>query len=184
MSNEVQPGWYPDVEFVGGERYWDGSRWTDDRRPAGGAPGAGPTPNFAAPPHGSKHLGTAGRAFGAPLDGAASGAVPQGYNAYGAPGTAYQKSSNANTALGFSIASVVLGLCCVGVLLAIPALIMGRNELRDIDAGLVDPTGRGAAKAAVVISAIVIAIAAVLVVAYVALIVVVGAGRSAPLAMP
>ena len=28
------PGWYVDPEHPGSERYWDGQRWTDQRRPA------------------------------------------------------------------------------------------------------------------------------------------------------
>ena len=27
------PGWYPDPEIVGTQRYWDGGRWTDHRAP-------------------------------------------------------------------------------------------------------------------------------------------------------
>lgn len=30
----AQAGWYPDSEAVNGERYWDGSQWTEHRRPA------------------------------------------------------------------------------------------------------------------------------------------------------
>jgi len=40
MTNPpVQPpaGWYPDIQVAGGERWWDGARWTDYRRVAGGA---------------------------------------------------------------------------------------------------------------------------------------------------
>jgi uncharacterized Tic20 family protein len=29
-----QPGWYPDPEVPGGQRYWDGSQWTENRAPA------------------------------------------------------------------------------------------------------------------------------------------------------
>lgn len=28
------PGWYPDPEMAGTQRYWDGSQWTDHRAPA------------------------------------------------------------------------------------------------------------------------------------------------------
>jgi hypothetical protein len=26
-------GWYPDTKVAGGQRYWDGERWTNQRRP-------------------------------------------------------------------------------------------------------------------------------------------------------
>lgn len=28
------PGWYPDAQATGGERYWDGEQWTPQRRAA------------------------------------------------------------------------------------------------------------------------------------------------------
>jgi hypothetical protein len=38
-------GWYPDPDVHGGQRYWDGRRWTDDRRtPGPPAPAPSPTP--------------------------------------------------------------------------------------------------------------------------------------------
>ncbi|WP_165978513.1 DUF2510 domain-containing protein, partial [Actinomadura darangshiensis] len=27
------PGWYPDPEWMGRERYWDGQTWSDQSRP-------------------------------------------------------------------------------------------------------------------------------------------------------
>jgi uncharacterized Tic20 family protein len=30
----AEPGWYPDPEVPGGQRYWDGSQWTENRAPA------------------------------------------------------------------------------------------------------------------------------------------------------
>jgi hypothetical protein len=32
---QVPPGWYPDATSPGNLRYWDGSAWTEHRRPAG-----------------------------------------------------------------------------------------------------------------------------------------------------
>lgn len=42
-------GWYTDPGGSGGERYWDGTRWTDQTRPAGGSQSAAPTSAFGDP---------------------------------------------------------------------------------------------------------------------------------------
>jgi hypothetical protein len=34
MSLTVPPSWYPDPEFSGSVRYWDGHHWTDRRAPS------------------------------------------------------------------------------------------------------------------------------------------------------
>jgi hypothetical protein len=31
MEQTPQPGWYPDPEYQGYQRYWNGQQWTDDR---------------------------------------------------------------------------------------------------------------------------------------------------------
>jgi len=31
MEKTPQPGWYPDPEYPGYQRYWNGQQWTDDR---------------------------------------------------------------------------------------------------------------------------------------------------------
>src|SRR5829696_3230683 len=33
MSELPVPGWYPDPDDASSQRYWDGTRWTDDRAP-------------------------------------------------------------------------------------------------------------------------------------------------------
>jgi hypothetical protein len=136
-------GWYPDAERPGGERYWNGSAWTEDRRPAGQA-----TPQYDAP-----------QSYGSPQPYGA----PQGYQAYNAPGgfTSYSRSSNAGVSLGLSIA----GLVCCG-LLAIPGLIMGRSEVKAIDAGAADPSQRGLALAAYIIGGIAVGLYVALIVLY------------------
>jgi Protein of unknown function (DUF2510) len=36
--NQAAPGWYPDPQQPGSQRYWDGSAWTDQRAPLAAAP--------------------------------------------------------------------------------------------------------------------------------------------------
>ncbi len=67
---------------------------------------------------------------------------------YGAP--TYAKQSQATTALVLSILGIVL---CCGIL-CIPGMIMGRNEVKNIDAGLIAPSNRGTAQAAFIVGLI------------------------------
>ena len=75
-----------------------------------------------------------------------------------------RQSSNAGWALAMSILGLV---CCI--LFSVPGFVMGRNELRDIDAGLVEPSNRGLALAAQIIGGI----GMLLIVGFVAIILVV-----------
>jgi hypothetical protein len=41
----------------------------------------------------------------------------------------------------------ILSLLCCGIFTGIPAWLMGANDLREMDAGTMDPTGRGTTNA-------------------------------------
>jgi hypothetical protein len=40
MSGTVEPGWYDDPTGTGGQRWWNGSAWTEHAGPPAAAPGA------------------------------------------------------------------------------------------------------------------------------------------------
>lgn len=45
MSTSPVAGWYPDPQSPGSQRFWDGSVWTDQVRPASGAVPPPPPPS-------------------------------------------------------------------------------------------------------------------------------------------
>jgi hypothetical protein len=173
-------GWYPDVERPGGERYWDGTLWTEQRRggeppPAPGFPpqGGQQPPVYGQPPPSGQQppgYGQPPGAFGQQPYGQAPYGAPMGYQSYA--GNAYPQASNAGLALGLSIGSIFLMfVCCIGVFMAVPALIMGRNGMKAADEGRMDPAGRGQYKAAFIISVVVISLTLTLVALYAVLII-------------
>ena len=38
-DEQTPPGWYPDTQAPGQQRYWDGSKWTENVAPLAPAPG-------------------------------------------------------------------------------------------------------------------------------------------------
>lgn len=150
-AGSAPAGWYPDVERPGGERYWDGAAWTEQRRdPPSTAPTSTP---FADPAVGGQY------GYQQPGYGPPPVAAPVGYQPYGATGTGHPKSAVAGWALGLSIAGLVL-TCCGGLVLAIPGTIMGWSQMQAVDRGERDPAVRGTAKAAFIVGIIGLALGA------------------------
>jgi|GEM_PF-3009554 len=62
----AQPGWYEDPHGGGGQRWWDGERWSEHTippPPAPSPPGVIPPPPTAAPPTGTAPVSLAGPTF-------------------------------------------------------------------------------------------------------------------------
>lgn len=140
MTDSSQPvaGWYPDPENATAERWWDGTGWTDHRRPSTVPPVAPPAPAadpnaFAAP--GASLAGTApaptqsatvspyaspaAAGYGAQGDGASGYAAP----GYAAP--AYTPAQPANT------------LAVVGLVVALGGLLFSFGGLTSLAGGII-----------------------------------------------
>jgi hypothetical protein len=65
----------------------------------------------------------------------------------------------ASSKAGWALALSIGGLCCF--VFSIAGLIMGRNEMREIDAGRGDPSKRGLAQAAFIVGIVMLALTAI-----------------------
>jgi hypothetical protein len=113
-------GWYPDPEVPGGTRYWDGSRWGEQRPPTPDPqePGAGDTGSSGggwAPPGGGWSSGGDGWASGGSGGGAPGGGDrPAWQQAPGAgQGSWSQTSPAADVDPWFWQSIVATFLCCL-----------------------------------------------------------------------
>ncbi len=59
----TEPGWYPDTEVEGGQRYFDGDEWTDDRTPPSQPGPSGPWQSFRSWPLWAQVLSWVGVGF-------------------------------------------------------------------------------------------------------------------------
>ncbi|MFM8253534.1 MAG: GYF domain-containing protein [Planctomycetota bacterium] len=74
--------------------------------------------------------------------------VPQSYAAAGYPmGVGYQKPHRGGLILALGIIGL---LCCC--FLSIAAIIMGNSDMKEMDAGIMDPSGRTTTKAGVIVA--------------------------------
>ncbi|MEP1122913.1 MAG: DUF2510 domain-containing protein [Ilumatobacter sp.] len=192
-AGSTPAGWYPDVERPGGERYWDGWLWTDERRSASGAASSFPSAQPESPPsvpglqpggfgHPASGFDQQIPTYGGqqpPAYGAAPGGAygqqpaygsPPGYTPYGAVGPSHPRSSAPGWALGLSISGLVLTFCCFGFVLSIPGTIMGWTSMKAIDRGEQDPSQRGMAKAAFIVGLIGLSLFALAILYYVVVI--------------
>ena len=108
-------GWYPDADVVGGERWWDGVQWSDNRRPSAPAIAPEAAPPVPLPPVAPGYTA-------APADAAASTPgiarpAPGGYTvppAYAAPSGAQPAAAQQNVlaiaGLIVSIVSLFIGI--------------------------------------------------------------------------
>lgn len=156
MTNPVA-GWYPDAEQPGGERWWDGTQWSDQRRT--GSPAAPPPPPAApaaAPPPAAPGY------TAAPVDAAASspGYTPApapapgwGAPAYAAPGVqpaaAGQQNVLAIVGLSVAVASLIIGIYGAVPIAALVLSVLGYRRSAELGG-----RGRGLAIAGMIVAGV------------------------------
>ncbi|HWH98175.1 MAG TPA: DUF4190 domain-containing protein [Pseudolysinimonas sp.] len=159
-----QPGWYADPENPAGERWWNGSGWSDQKRDSAPTPAPAPAP-VAGFSYGSTAVDSRPDPYAAPPV-----YTPSPYVAapYGAP--AYGQGSN-----GLAIAGLIVsagGWIILGVFASIAGIILsafGLARARQREAAGNPNTGRGIAMAGLVIGIVVTVLSILIVGAYIAL---------------
>lgn len=182
MSDVTPPqaGWYADPENAAGERWWNGSGWSDHKRDATlAAPTAASTPT---PPPAPVETGFT---FGSPASAAARPdpyAPPPAVQAppyYAAPASPYAPApygaaAPRSTTNGLAIAGLAVsaaGWLVLGGIAAIAGIILsgfGLSRARQLEAAGVPNSGRGLAMAGLIVGIAVLVISIVVIVVYVA----------------
>lgn len=121
-----QPGWYADPENPAGERWWNGSAWSEHKRDTSDAPpSAHPTPYYAAPAPGAgtNGLAVAGLITSAvawlmiPLLGPIVGII---LSAFGLRAAKQREAAgNPNSGRGAAVAGLIVGIVIAGISLLV-----------------------------------------------------------------
>lgn len=180
MSDVTPPqaGWYADPEDPAGERWWNGSGWSDHKRAA--TVGADAASGDEVPQIPAAGAADTGFTFGAPAGSAASpdpyasaapyapaapyASTPYAPAPYGAP-----QRSNTNGLAIAGLAVSAAGWIIAGVLAAIAGIILsgfGLARARQMEAAGHPNSGRGIAMAGLVIGIVVLVLGVLLFVVY------------------
>jgi hypothetical protein len=189
MSDSAPPaaGWYADPENPAGERWWNGSGWSDHKRAATVAETAAPVVAPVADPSGFAFgTGAASAAdgrpdpyavptqpyYGAPTATPSAGSpyAPSPYSPapYGAP--AYGGGTNGLALAGLIVSAA--GWLVLGIIASIAGIILsafGLAQARKREAAGNPNTGRSLAMAGLIVGIVVTGIGIILVVSYVGL---------------
>lgn len=189
MSDATPPqaGWYADPENPSGERWWNGSAWSDHKRPS--TIGAAAVPEVPAAPVVAPVVPPVAPPVVAPVDAGftygstdASAARPDPYApaaAYAAyPQAPYGAAPSPSAANGLAIAGLITSLAGLiftfAALVGIVLSILGLVEARKRESAGNPNTGKGLALAGLIIGIVVVIIGVLFVVAYFAFLVNVG----------
>ena len=120
------PGWYPDPDGRGGQRWWDGTRWTEHHTPppawgggGRGGPATGPAGRHVDPWLWQSIVATLLCCLPAGIVGIVFAAQAQTALGVGDVASAEQKASLAR---GWTIAAIVLGLAWIPLVLLLIGL--------------------------------------------------------------